>query len=498
MRIPANWPWAITALFLFLPWLALAGLGGFWLWQNHYLQVGLLALAACHGTAWLIGRRLQSRQVAPIDLPKAQPDARWSPAAEEAWAKVDKLAEALEPAAYPLNDSERLAQLAKQVISEVARHFRPKAEQPGLDVPLRNMLFIAEQVCRDMRIALDENVPFSHLLTLEDGLQIWKWKEKLESGHFAYRLGSMLLSPASAIPRELSRYFLGKATDYPIGLLERWLLQTFVKKTGYYAIALYSGQMAPPRISAPEREIETPQPVEKPLRILIAGQLKAGKSSLINALFGKLRAPADVLPLSAGLTPYRLVRDNIGEVLIFDSPGYGDASPWFTKGPPHALGDFDLVLLVCSAMQAGREADAQFLTAWRAWFDTRLERRMPPLLTIVTHIDQLRPLREWRPPYDIATPHEDKAKNIRAALEYIAESLHVALEDCLPVCLKMGDLYNLDAVWTAIADKLPESQRAHYLRCLQEVKNREKWALIRKQLANAGRVVSGGLKKIAR
>jgi predicted GTPase len=123
---------------------------------------------------------------------------------------------------------------------------------------------------------------------------------------------------------------------------------------------------------------------------------------------------------------------------------------------------------------------------------------LPPILAIVTHIDQLRPVREWQPPYDVETPQHAKARNIRAALEYVAETLHIALEDCLPACLKMGTVYNIDAVWTAIAGKLPESQRAQYLRSLPEGEKREKWALVRKQLANAGRFVTGGLKKIAR
>jgi hypothetical protein len=97
MRIPTNWPWTIPALFLLLPWLALAALGGFWLWQNQHLETGLFALASFSGAAWLLAQRLKRRQRPPFDLPKVEPDARWSPTAEEAWAKVEQLAEALDP-----------------------------------------------------------------------------------------------------------------------------------------------------------------------------------------------------------------------------------------------------------------------------------------------------------------------------------------------------------------------------------------------------------------
>ncbi|MDD5578525.1 MAG: 50S ribosome-binding GTPase [Methylobacter sp.] len=497
MRIPANWPWVILASFLLLPWLALLTLGGFWLWQNHYLAMGLLALASFYGILWLLSKYLKNRQVPPFDLPGVLPDERWSPTAEAVWSKLDKMAEELNPADYPLTDSGRLLHLARQVIGEVARHYYPKAGQAELDVPLRNILFIAEQVCRDMRQTLDEKIPLSHLLTLDDGLQLWKWKDKLKTGHMAYRLSTMLFSPTTAIPRELSSFFLGKASTYPIGFLERWLLQTLVKKIGYYAIALYSGQLAPPRLSEPEPEIDNTTAIKKPLRILIAGQVKAGKSSLVNALFGDLRAPTDVLPLTDALTIYSLKQADMGEVLIFDSPGYGDESHWFKKDPQQALGGFDLVLIVCCATQAGREADAQFLNELRNWFDERLERRLPPILAVVTHIDQLRPMREWQPPYDVQTPQDEKARNIRGALEDVAETLHIALEDSLPVSLQSRGEYNIDAVWTAMAEKLPESLRAQYLRCLPEGKDKEKWAMIRTQLANTGRFLVSGLKKLS-
>jgi predicted GTPase len=488
MRLPSSWPWAIVFLLLVLPWLALVALGVFWLWQNHYLVTGLVILASFYGAATLLNHWLKHRQIEPFQLPDVQADERWSPAAQDIWDELDKLIEELNPADYPLTDSARLLQLAQQVIRKVARHFRPRAGKAELDIPLRNILFITEQVSRDMRQLLDEKVPFSHLLTIDEGLKLWKWKQRLEKGHFIYRMGRMLLSPTTAIPAELSGFFQGKVAQYPRGLLEQWLLRTLVKKTGYYAIALYSGQLAPPVLAEPEPQPGLAPEMKQPLRILVVGQLKAGKSSLINAMLGELRAAAHVLPLTDELTVYKLKQDDSGEVLIFDSPGYGDESHWFEKEPERALGGFDLVLLVCSATQAGREADAQFLADLRNWFDQRLHRSMPPVLAIVTHIDQLRPLREWQPPYDLQTPQNDKARNIREALETVAEALHIPVSDCIPVSLQTGANYNIDAIWTALADKWPESKRAQYLRCLPEGRSKEKLRLIWTQMANLIRI----------
>lgn len=488
MRLPLSWLWAIVFLLLVLPWLALIALGAFWLWQHHYLVAGFVILASFYGAATLLNHWLKQRQIDPFQLSDVQPDERWAPAARAIWDELDKLIEELHPADYPLTDSARLLQLVQQVIRKVARHFRPRAGKAELDIPLRNILFITEQVSRDMRQLLDEKVPFSHLLTIDEGLKLWKWKQRLEKGHFIYRMGRMLLSPATAIPSELSGFFQGRVAQYPKGLLEQWLLRTLIKKTGYYAIALYSGQMVPPVLAEPASQPELAPEMKQPLRILVAGQLKTGKSSLINALLGELRAAAHVLPLTDELTVYKLKQDDSGEILIFDSPGYGDESHWFEEEPERALGGFDLVLQVCSATQAGREADAQFLTGLRDWFNQRLLRSLPPVLAIVTHVDQLRPLREWQPPYDVQTPQSEKARNIKDALETVAETLNIPIADCVPVSLQMGAVYNVDAIWTALADKWPESKRAQYLRCLPEGRSKEKLRMIWTQMANLIRI----------
>lgn len=228
----------ILFLMMVLPWLALAVLGVVWLWQQHYLLQAAPVLVSLYGIAWLLSRKLQQDEPMPPALPGVDPDDRWSPAAKEIWDKIDALAKELNPADYPLTDTARLAGLARRVITETAAHFRPEAGHAELDVPLRNILYIVEQVCRDMRELLDEKVPFSHLITVREGLQLWKWRQRFRQIDFLRRTLAMGASPFTAIPAELSRFFTGKIADYPKGLLERWLLQTIVKKIGYYAIGL--------------------------------------------------------------------------------------------------------------------------------------------------------------------------------------------------------------------------------------------------------------------
>src|SRR5207248_7471706 len=68
--------------------------------------------------------------------------------------------------------------------------------------------------------------------------------------------------------------------------------------------------------STAETVAEARAATSEPLRMLILGQVKAGKSSLVNALFGAIRAATDVVPTTAQLTPYVLERADMGVTVI--------------------------------------------------------------------------------------------------------------------------------------------------------------------------------------
>ena len=83
--------------------------------------------------------------------------------------------------------------------------------------------------------------------------------------------------------------------------VKRWAVSYFVRRTGYYAIQLYGKQLvlddgihtdSPLKQSKKdvrEEIVRTAKVNSEPLRILVVGQKKTGKSSLINALYGEHR-----------------------------------------------------------------------------------------------------------------------------------------------------------------------------------------------------------------
>jgi predicted GTPase len=150
----------------------------------------------------------------------------------------------------------------------------------------------------------------------------------------------------------------------------------------------------------------------------------------------------------------------------------------------------DLILLVCSATNAARHADRQLLNNINALFQRRPDLIAPPLLVVLTHVDQLRPLREWDPPYNIAQPQRPKEQAIRGAMEATAEDLGIDASDVIAVNPLPEQSYNIEeGVIPAILGKLDQAQRVKYLRCLRELKREDHWNRLREQAWKAGRIL---------
>ena len=83
--------------------------------------------------------------------------------------------------------------------------------------------------------------------------------------------------------------------------------------------------------------------------------------------------------------------------------------------------DSDLIVWVVDASRADREHDRTALNAIRQYFSDNTNRRRPPMMLVMSHIDRLRPFQEWAPPYDIAKGEQPKAKTIRAAMDQLMD-----------------------------------------------------------------------------
>src|SRR5919106_3447630 len=288
---------AIAAIVL--PVVTLLPLGLLWLWQQGLFVQWLLVLALSAAGIWLVFWVLtRNRAVLLRDKPEVEPSPAWAEGSRPAWDRITAIADTLDPKDYPLDDPVKLLKLAQQTIEAVARYYYPASKNAPLEIALPYLLVIIERVSKDLRHLLDR-IPFSHALTIHDLMRGHSLAGFASRCYDLYRLGSLAINPVGAVLRELRGLSAHQILKYPTEEIKLWLLQSYVKKVGYYAIELYSGALTLSDKPTTEyitqysqQDIERSQekPSEEPLRLLVLGQVKSGKSSLINALFGEVRA----------------------------------------------------------------------------------------------------------------------------------------------------------------------------------------------------------------
>jgi hypothetical protein len=332
-----------------------------------------------------------------------------------------------------------------------------------------------------------------------------RWTVLGQRMYLLYRLGRVAINPVGAVLAEIRDFTAGKVLGSSTDEMKNWAIGFCVKKAGYYAIQLYSGYLVlddmafddytteQSRGDAAKDERRTELLSSEPLRILVLGQVKAGKSSLINALFGETRAAVDVVPRTRYVEPYVLERDGLQQAIILDTAGYEDVAR--TDDPFAQLHkqilDCDLVLCVCSAASAARAADRVLLDAVRGFFDANPDRVMPPVVVALTHVDTLRPFAEWNPPYNVQQPLGRKALQIVDAIQAVSSDLAVDPAVVIPVCLQPDRIYNIEeGIAPAIMQVLSEANRVKYLRCVRHFHKEERdWRRVLETAIRSGRLL---------
>jgi len=508
MRALKTW-WLLLLGLLGLPYVFVFVAGTVWLYQQHVLWYWIGASAVVTLGCVGVARWLQNKSLQPIRA-RVEPNVNWSPSGEAAWQQVERIAERAKSQPMRFDDLQawtaRLLDLLREVLETVARGYRADSDHAVLEIPLPHVLQIVELAARDLRRQMVRNIPLSHVLTLNDFRRLPKLGVLTRRLYAIYRVVRFGVNPLAAIPREVVDAVATQYQETTFDEAVRWALGYYVETVGFYAIQLYSGQLVAEdddfnryqtsHSTADLAEAGRRAEVDRgePLRMLVLGQVKAGKSSLLNALFGQTKAATDVVPRTRFVEPYAIEIEGVRRAVILDTAGYEEARQ---SGEPIAalrrqILQSDLVLLVVSAVSAAREADRKLLAATGSLFQQDADRTMPPVVVVVSHIDQLRPLGEWDPPYDVASPSIAKAKNIRAALDQVATDLEVEPERVIPVCLKPERIYNVDqALLPTILHVLPEAERAKCLRCLPQFRRARNWSLLWEQAVSSGRLIFG-------
>ena len=500
------WPEMLLFLAVALPWLSLVVLGVVWLWQGGHVWVWAIAAAVLGLLAWPLSRSVQRRaneeaRLALGDL--AEPSRGWNVVERDAWTEVLAIADATAP--FSFTEMEPLVASARDIVEVVARRFHPEARTAWAQFSLPEFLLLAERLCRDVRREALRHIPAVRAMRLSHLLWVQRQNERYGAvaqtgwrvGFGLWRVVRAALNPLQAVGQETSGMFMEKTARVLSYRLRAYATRLLVLEIGRASIDLYAGRLAlsdEDMRAARERDMAGIVEPPAPVRIVLIGQVNAGKSSLLNALAQEIRCAVGPLPTTSSAAEYLLELEGRPTVMLVDMPGIDERTETASELLAQAE-RADLIMWVASATQPARGPDRKRLDDFRAWANAQLARRPPPVLLALTHIDELRPAVEWTPPYDVTAPTGPKARSIRAAMDAAARALDLRVDAIVPVAMPPGrEPYNLDALWARIAVELDEAKLVQ----LDRLRVGQQGLSLREladQLGHAGRTIIKGIVK---
>jgi uncharacterized protein len=485
---------------LALPFVILLPLGVLWLWQHGWLLwwalgAAVLAFAGYLPAFWprlRIGRRTPTAP-AGEEAPVSDPGEDWSPRDLAAWEEVQSVAASVDRDIVTNRD--RLFAVARQTIERVAKHYHPEDRDPIWSFTVPELMLLTERVSIRLRVVLLDHVPGVHLVEAGTLLRLWEYKPVAATGlrvfrhlHNAWRV-TRLANPMAALLAEARKQLVGATLAEAGDYLRSRGARIWVEEVGRAAIELYSGRLRldTEELHALAARQETEPVLPGPLRILVAGRVNAGKSSLVNALLGEPVAGVAASRLTTKATGYRLQRDDLPEGLLVDTPGLRTSDDF--ERLAERTWESDLLLWVASADAPSRALDRGAMAAIRARFDADPRRSMIPILVVLAGVDRLPPAEQWHPPYDLERPGDPKAASIRAAVDAVAGDLGIDMQDVVAARLEPPEqLYNVDLVRALLGARHREARRCRAQRLQMEAPPRD-WKRVLRQAAGAGRLL---------
>jgi predicted GTPase len=496
----------IVAALLLVPVLVYIAAGGYAMWQAGLWRWLWWVAPAAWAIAWGLARlwRVGHRTAPPADDP---PPARWTPRDEQAAEIVRKFQRKVgQLTPHQLADLVMYRTEAEALALELARHYHPAAEDAWSSARVTDLLAALRLAIDDLEPWVAGSLPGSHLLTMRQGLKLQsvpKWLRRIQNTWWA---ASILWNPANLLGGLVVRL----TGDSVMGAVQTEFLASFysrfIQRIGFYLIEMNSGRLrggadAYRRTFPMEsRELlfhgDGALPPQRsgsmPLTIALVGQVSAGKSSLINALIGSHHAAVDILPETKAVERYQLsVGDPPVAVTLLDTPGYGEAgaTPDQSRQIRSALTQASGVLLVMDAHSPARDADRRTLDGLKEWYATQPRLKPPPIVGVLTHVDLLRPLLEWSPPYEWRQPARAKEESIHDAVGYAREVFNGTLVEVVPACTADSRERRwgvLEEVVPALTLILSEAQSVALLRAFERELEQDRFKTLLRQIKRCG------------
>jgi small GTP-binding protein len=503
----SRWQLIVLAVLSLAPVALFAGFGAWSLYESGRWYWIWWTLPVC----WGLGSLLWRWWGRAIEIPVPDLDhAHWTPRDQAAWQIVEAEQKRVdEIAAADLTDPQYYTKITQELALKIARHYHPRAQDPLGSLSVVEILAAVDLISEDMEDWFLRFVPGSHLITVSQWRMLsnapsW-WDTAMNAGWVV----SIALNPLN-----IGRFLASKYAMAPLTMqLQQHLLGAFytlyLRQAGHYLIELNSGRLrggskryrtVMGRLSGEAGPVAEPAAAPAPpeavtITIAVIGQVKAGKSSLINCLTGSHAAAVDVLPMTQQVRRHRLEWAERSEVLVLlDTPGYSDAgaTDQQRRETREAVRQADLVLLVLDVRSPAREADLAALSDLQQWFAQQLQLKPPAIVAVLNKIDGLSPVLEWSPPYDWREPVRPKEKNIAQAAAYAREVFGARIVDVAPTCADLDHdrVYGVDEyLIPAMAQQLPSARAAALVRSLHAEYDRSRVRQVMGQVLEAGKKI---------
>jgi uncharacterized protein len=491
---------AMIFIALLLPMISLLPLGWLWLWERGwalYWVAAALSLGALAYTAELITLRRTLRQAPePIeDVDNVAPDPSWTAREQAAWTAVEAIAANVRPA--ELSDRDKFLNLGMRTIEAVARQIHPQDRSPLWKFTIPEALALVERVSADLRPFVNDNIPLGDQLTVGQVLKIYGWRSAIGMAEKAYDIWRLirLVNPVTAAAQEareqITKHLYANVRDQ----LARQLARAYVREVGRAAIDLYGGRL---RVS--EAQLSTHVSAStlrdrgqatgraEPVRVLIAGQAGAGKSSLVNALSKEVRTVVDAPGGTRDYQGFEVELEGLSGAMVIDSPRIG-ATAKEQRAFAAKTADCDLIVWALDAQRDDARVDLAAITGIRTHFAKRPHRRQPPIIVALTHIEKLT---RRVPGPDSAIDLDDPA--IVETVRQVAEGLGVPKNDVVPVSLAPGSRpVNIEQLSMRIAARVPDARQAQLLRLMEDAAPR--WS-VRRILGQTGNAAKSAARSV--
>ncbi len=502
----SRWRIVVVVMLIVLPVLFLACVGSWHLWQSGQSFTLWWPMAGCMMLGYLLAWYWQHRRelLHPIEF---TPPALSTERDQKAWELIAARAQAASQLEVSqLTSPEHYLQTAQELAQELAVFYYPGSKDPVAALTLPEILSVIELASHDLHEMVERYLPGGHLLTVQDLRRARQATDWYESASMVYWLVSALISPVNTGLRYAASTV---GLSQPLRMLQQnvlvWFYTAYLQRLGTYLIEVYSGrlrvgvqryrELVLKEAAASTSDGVLPATAGKEtvevVTLALIGQVKVGKSSLINALLGEQKAFTDVLPATQGVERYTLKPEGIPSTLqLLDTVGYNQQGPSADQlqATQEAARQADLIFLVLHARNPARQVDAQVVQELRQWFAARPDLKMPPIVAVVTHIDLLTPAMEWAPPYNWQAPQRPKEQHIHQALLAVQEQLGDYLAAVVPACTAEGKLFGInEGVLPALATRLEQVRAVTVLRCLHAEKDVGKVRKVFEQMLAVGK-----------